>query len=160
MRAELHEADGQTQVTVTTDINVTGKPAQFGRGVMADVGAKIIDRFATNLHEMLDAEEATDAGAMPDAAAGSTTAEGVPAAEAVGQDERHGSASAPGPRKVAYRAPRDEALDLVDVAGEATAKRLAPVLALVLLVLVVVWRRRRARRARLIHLLGDVTRPA
>ncbi len=108
---------------------------------MADVGAKIIDRFATNLHEMLDAEEATDAGAMPEAASSGATAEAIPAAE---PDETHGSASAPGPRTVAYRPPRDEALDLVDIAGEATAKRLAPVLAAVLAILLVVWWRRRA----------------
>ena len=31
---------------VVTDLNVTGKPAQFGRGVMAEVGAKLIGQFA------------------------------------------------------------------------------------------------------------------
>lgn len=51
--AELHDEDGETVVVVTTDIDVTGKPAQFGRGMMADVGARVIGRFAENLETML-----------------------------------------------------------------------------------------------------------
>src|SRR5215470_16578069 len=43
------EGGGQTRVTVHTSMNVTGRPAQFGRGVMADVGGRIIEKFATNL---------------------------------------------------------------------------------------------------------------
>jgi len=40
---------GQTKVTVLTEMQVTGKPAQFGRGVMADVGDKILGQFASCL---------------------------------------------------------------------------------------------------------------
>jgi carbon monoxide dehydrogenase subunit G len=36
--ATLTETDGQTKVDVITDLDITGKPAQFGRGVMVDVG--------------------------------------------------------------------------------------------------------------------------
>jgi len=43
------EGGGQTRVTVHTSMNVTGRPAQFGRGVMADVSGRIIEKFATNL---------------------------------------------------------------------------------------------------------------
>ncbi|MEV7967227.1 SRPBCC domain-containing protein [Sphaerisporangium sp. NPDC088356] len=43
----------RTKVTVETSFNVTGRPAQFGRGVMAEVGAKLIDRFAANLATLL-----------------------------------------------------------------------------------------------------------
>ena len=40
-------ADGeQTKVDVLTDLDITGKPAQFGRGVMVDVGNKLIGQFA------------------------------------------------------------------------------------------------------------------
>jgi uncharacterized protein len=47
-------ADGaRTKVVVETSFNVTGRPAQFGRGVMAEVGAKLIDRFAANLAALL-----------------------------------------------------------------------------------------------------------
>ena len=45
----------QTHVVVHTTLNVTGRPAQFGRGVMAEVGGKLIGIFASNLAEMLAA---------------------------------------------------------------------------------------------------------
>ena len=51
----LADEGGQTRVTVHTSMNVTGRPAQFGRGVMADVGGRIIERFATNLAAQLAA---------------------------------------------------------------------------------------------------------
>ncbi|WP_406318726.1 SRPBCC family protein [Streptosporangium sp. NBC_01639] len=51
--ARLHPAGADTRVTVETSFSVTGRPAQFGRGVMAEVGGKLIDRFAANLAELL-----------------------------------------------------------------------------------------------------------
>jgi len=45
----LEPEGDQTRVMVHTTMNVTGRPAQFGRGVMADVGGRIIERFANNL---------------------------------------------------------------------------------------------------------------
>jgi carbon monoxide dehydrogenase subunit G len=63
VRSEL-AADGEsTKVTVHTTLNVTGKPAQFGRGVMAEVGGKLIGIFATNLAAMLAASEPAPAPA-------------------------------------------------------------------------------------------------
>jgi carbon monoxide dehydrogenase subunit G len=47
------ESDGETAVTMHTSLNVTGRPAQFGRGVMADVSAKLVEQFATNLSALL-----------------------------------------------------------------------------------------------------------
>lgn len=49
----LMEQDGGTAVSVRTDLTVTGRPAQFGRGVMAEVGDRIIGQFAQNLAEQL-----------------------------------------------------------------------------------------------------------
>jgi carbon monoxide dehydrogenase subunit G len=49
VRSSLRDEGGQTRVTVHTTMHVTGRPAQFGRGVIADVGGRIIERFATNL---------------------------------------------------------------------------------------------------------------
>jgi uncharacterized protein len=57
------EGGGQTRVTVHTSMNVTGRPAQFGRGVMADVGGRIIEKFATNLAAQLAAGGPEEAGA-------------------------------------------------------------------------------------------------
>lgn len=69
VRSELSGDGDTTHVKVHTNLNVTGKPAQFGRGVMNEVGGKLIGIFADNLAAMLAAE--------PDAAAdsGEETAE-------------------------------------------------------------------------------------
>jgi len=56
VRSMLEARGDQTHVIVHTTLNVTGRPAQFGRGVMAEVGGKLIGIFATNLADMLTAE--------------------------------------------------------------------------------------------------------
>src|SRR4029077_15398013 len=43
-----------TRVVVTTDLHITGKVAQFGRGIIGDVSSKLMGQFANNLNEMLD----------------------------------------------------------------------------------------------------------
>ena len=53
VRSSLADEGGQTKVVVHTTMNVTGRPAQFGRGVMAEVSGRIIERFATNLAALL-----------------------------------------------------------------------------------------------------------
>jgi uncharacterized protein len=58
VRSMLKGQDGQTHVVVHTTLNVTGRPAQFGRGVMAEVGGKLIGVFASNLADMLAADSA------------------------------------------------------------------------------------------------------
>ncbi|HST46354.1 SRPBCC family protein [Jatrophihabitans sp.] len=68
---------GSTEVTVVTDLTITGKPAQFGRGVMVDVGNKLIGQFADCLAGTL-AEPQPDTGtAAGSAAAGSLPAGGA-----------------------------------------------------------------------------------
>src|SRR6202161_3037451 len=42
-----------TLVTLHTTLSVTGRPAQFGRGVIAEVGSRLIDKFADNLARQL-----------------------------------------------------------------------------------------------------------
>ena len=44
--ASMADEGGSTRVTVVTDLAITGRPAQFGRGVMNDVGSKLIGQFA------------------------------------------------------------------------------------------------------------------
>ncbi len=58
VRSTLAGEGDKTHVTVNTTLNVTGKPAQFGRGVLAEVGGKLIGIFAANLADMLGAEPA------------------------------------------------------------------------------------------------------
>ncbi len=45
-----------TRVAVTTDLHITGKVAQFGRGIMGDVSSKLMVQFADNLNQMIDDE--------------------------------------------------------------------------------------------------------
>src|SRR5690349_22752572 len=57
-------SDGDaTQVSIDTDLNVTGKVAQFGRGVMADVSSKLLGQFVESLEANVLSEEA--AGSPP-----------------------------------------------------------------------------------------------
>ena len=65
--AVLVEAGATTTVQVNTDLDITGKPAQFGRGVMVDVGNKLIGQFADNLAATLqeDQDVAVAAAAAP-----------------------------------------------------------------------------------------------
>src|SRR6266571_92026 len=62
VRSTLQDEGGQTKVVVHTTLSVTGRPAQFGRGVMAEVGGRIIERFATNLAAQLASGSAPVAG--------------------------------------------------------------------------------------------------
>ena len=109
-----------TEIEVDTDLNVTGKPAQFGRGVLADVSAKLVDQFAACLSEEIKA--------------------GTPVTAAPSAD---GSAAAPAaPRPTPVRPPA-EAIDLLGTAGAPVLKRLAPIVAGLLALLLLVRRLRR-----------------
>jgi carbon monoxide dehydrogenase subunit G len=61
-----------TRVVVQTDLNITGKPAQFGRGVMADVGNKLIGQFADCLEAKIAAGELLDVDTSGNGAAATT----------------------------------------------------------------------------------------
>src|SRR3954466_1225390 len=54
----MQEAADGTKVSVVTDMRVTGPAAQFGRGVMQDVSAKLMKRFADCLAEQLSGAQA------------------------------------------------------------------------------------------------------
>ena len=63
----LPEGTG-SRVNVGTDVQVTGKVAQLGRGIMQDVSARLIDQFVANLSKA-EAGSAASAAAIPTAAA-------------------------------------------------------------------------------------------
>ena len=73
--ATLDDRGQETLVKVVTDLNITGKPAQFGRGVMVDVGNKLIGQFADCLAGKLAEDDSVDTAA--DTAAAATTASGA-----------------------------------------------------------------------------------
>ena len=56
--ATLSESGSGTKVQVATDLSITGKVAQFGRGVLADVSGKLLDQFVQNLETMVLAPNA------------------------------------------------------------------------------------------------------
>ena len=70
VRSSLADEGGQTKVVVHTTMNVTGRPAQFGRGVMAEVSGRIIEKFAANLAALLAGAPAADVAASNGSGAG------------------------------------------------------------------------------------------
>jgi uncharacterized protein len=131
--ARLHETNGTTEVAVETDLTITGKPAQFGRGVMAEISGKLITQFADCL-----AAEITSDGAADDAAA----AEASDATDSAEATAPAASASPPKPRSAPASAP--EAIDLLGTAGIPLLKRIVPLVAIVAAILgLLAWRRAR-----------------
>ena len=118
--AELEATDVGTKVTVTTDLTVTGKVAQFGRGVMADVSKKLMGQFAENLSDLIAASgDETVVDAAADEAAVDVPVEETPAVRVVDASEV-------------------EAIDLLGAAGAPILKRLVPTLLAVVAVVVII----------------------
>jgi len=99
--AQLHEQGESTRVVVSTDLAITGKPAQFGRGVLGDVGAKLLGRFADCLSTQLAAGETAPAPAAPAPAPAAPAASAAAAASAA----TDGTAAAPAAAAPAAAAP-------------------------------------------------------
>ena len=59
--ASLESVPEGTRVNVVTDLKITGKVAQFGRGVMADISKKLMGQFADNLSELVLSEDSKPA---------------------------------------------------------------------------------------------------
>lgn len=116
---------------VHTDLNMTGKVAQFGRGALADISGKLMAEFAKNLDEML-ARDAEAAVATPQPAAAVAEEPAVVAEEppvAAGEPATNGAApkpSTPTVRKI--NGPAAEPIDAFSLGGSAVLKRLLPLL--------------------------------
>jgi uncharacterized protein len=112
-----------THVTVVTDLAISGKVAQFGRGVLADVSAKLLEQFVANLESSVLASDPTPTPAEDDDGPG----------EAGGVRHVHARPAAP--------------VDLLDAAGTSLARRvMRPAAALAALAALLAIRRRRRRR--------------
>jgi hypothetical protein len=107
-----------TSVKVLTDLSITGKVAQFGRGAMADISDKLLAQFVENLNTLIGEQQASPAPAAP-----------APVAATTAEDE------APQIRKI--DAPEAEALDLLSVSSGAIVKRAIPVV--IAIAAVVIW---------------------
>ena len=125
-----------TRCVVTADLHITGKVAQFGRGIMADVSKKLMDQFAANLNTMLDEQGATPTeAAEPVATSTLSAASNEPDAGASRAAEADAAPDEP-PTVRKINGPAAEPVDLAGVAGPAVVKRRVPaVLALLLIVL-------------------------
>jgi carbon monoxide dehydrogenase subunit G len=147
---------GSTEVEVVTDLHITGKPAQFGRGVIQDVSDKLLNQFVACLEQRLQGpavaaspEVATGASAAASEDAGSgaeTPTEVSPAALAASGDEAGGAAPprtapAPPPTPPAGEDALDLGATVLPVIAKAYWKQ-ALGLVLVLLVLRRLLRRR------------------
>ncbi|GAA3832465.1 SRPBCC family protein [Streptomyces chiangmaiensis] len=110
--------DGGTTVSVRTELTVTGRPAQFGRGVLAEVGDKLVGQFADCLARRLDGQAAAERPVPPAA-----------------------------PRE-GERPDEPEPIDLLRTAGAPVAKRLAGVAAAIVVTALALVRLRRIARAR------------
>ncbi|MEY3587654.1 MAG: hypothetical protein RJA47_250 [Actinomycetota bacterium] len=108
------ESAASTKVVVTTDLSITGKVAQFGRGAMADVSDKLLGQFVENLNQLIASQPASAPEAAPAAA---------PAAETDGVRKIEGPAAKP--------------IDLLDAAGAPILKRAIPVI--VVAAALIVW---------------------
>jgi uncharacterized protein len=162
------EADGAgTAVSVSTDLAITGKVAQFGRGVMADVSAKLLAQFVANLERDVLSQPAVDlVAAEQDAAAeqgaspggsgptGPSGAEAPPAPAPVSTSDAalSGPPTSNGALKtdaeVTVRtidSPEVAPVNLIEMGGSPLLKRLLPLVGVVVILLL--WRARRRRRS-------------
>jgi uncharacterized protein len=159
VRASLEPdaAGNGTLVTMHTTMNVTGRPAQFGRGVMVEVGGKLVDQFAANLAAQIAAEgtASADGGTVTDTTAGTSadgaqSANGSPAAAAqqdgagppAGGTVTAAPQTSPAPPAAADK---PDSINLVRLVGPAILKRVVPVAAIAAALAVLgrrIWRRR------------------
>ena len=166
-------ADVSTHVVVDSDVTIKGKVAQFGRGMIAEVSAKLLTQFVECLEGKLEApaDDTTDASgstgsgddgdttgdtatesakAQTEAAAATSTPPGAADADAgddvstVG-DPATEAAKQPSVRKIDHQA--STPVDLLDSAGAPVAKRLAPVAAIVFLLILLGKRRSKKRKS-------------
>ncbi len=141
--AELSRDGEQTKVKVTTDLAITGRVAQFGRGVLSDVSSKLMGQFVDALEELIESDtkpaakqETVSPGANDEAV--STNDSGPQTPPPVAGD---------GPRKIAHK--EAEPVDLLNMAGSSLKKRLIPGgFGALVLVLFLLGRRRRKNRSR------------
>jgi carbon monoxide dehydrogenase subunit G len=124
-----------TRVEVGTDLTVTGRPAQFGRGMIADVGAKLIGQFADCVASTLSAGPAEPSVAQPAPAA-------EPARAAVPEPADQAQPAQPAAHQAhASSLPAEaEPIDLLKLTGStATARRLARYAVGALLLATLTW---------------------
>jgi len=128
-----------TSVNVVTDLAITGKVAQFGRGALADISEKLIAQFADNLNALIDRE-----GGAPAPSASAPVADAPSTKTPSTGKVTDASHEEPKIRKI--EGPAAEPLNLQSVAGGAMLKRILPIAGAILGVLLFIVRPFRRRR--------------
>jgi uncharacterized protein len=147
VRATLEpESGGEgTTASMHTTMNVTGRPAQFGRGVMIEVGSKLVEQFAQNLRQLIAedgaaggnaAATATDEAGGTGTGAGQATAAAEAGAEASGTTQDGPGSTQPSPVVSAAAvtptptaqppAASADSINLIKLVGPALLKRVIP----------------------------------
>lgn len=139
----MEEVGDGTRVHVETDMRITGPAAQFGRGVMQDVSAKLMGRFADCLAAEIAGAPATATPATPSEETAETVGPRNPAASPppgpAGESAERAARPAVRPR------PSEEVLDLGEASREAVLKRVVPVAAAMGILILFLGIRRRLR---------------
>lgn len=117
----LAEEGAGTKGTVVTDLTVTGKPAQFGRGMIVEVSGKILDTFASCLATKLDAN-----GAAPAEEAKPAASSGAKAAAAAEDDEGEEPPPPAKPKPATRRRTSAKAQKSTTVSADVTDGAIAP----------------------------------
>jgi len=133
------DAEGQTTVSIHTSLNVTGRPAQFGRSLLPEVSGKLIDQFAANLAALISSSEAgAGAEAAPAQDAAAATGDAASAAAAAGTAAATQATAAPA--QPVARLQQEDSLNLIKLVGGPVLKRVIPVV--VAAALIAIFQRR------------------
>jgi uncharacterized protein len=145
--AQLYPAGDRTRVVVSTDLNITGKIAQFGNSMIKEVSEKLLGQFVQNL----EAKLLVPVAAVADVTAQTSSTEAGPAQTSPAASAQPSQAAAPdqvaspavgeppSPAPV-FDTEEPEPLDLLSIAGGSVYKRLIPVVVgLVVIVGVVIY---------------------
>src|SRR5215470_12041444 len=127
VRATLEPEPGGegTTASMHTTMNVTGRPAQFGRGVMVEVGSKLVEQFAQNLRQLIAGDGAAGGDtAGAEAGATSTSQDGPGSTQPSPVVPAAATTATPTTQPPAASA---DSINLVKLVGPSLLKRVIPV---------------------------------
>jgi hypothetical protein len=128
--ATLSPSGTGTKVEVVTDLSITGKVAQFGRGVLADVSGKLLDQFVQNLETMVlsptaEASPAVAGGEADSKPSGAAASNGAAKPASDGKPKAVAASADAQDHRRAHTHARDEGHDKVQGSGSPEGRRRA-----------------------------------
>jgi carbon monoxide dehydrogenase subunit G len=143
--ATLEPTAGGTKVSVVTDLTVTGKVAQFGRGVLADVSGKLLTQFVECVEsKVLVAADPSPPDVSVTQADGSELPDATPVVDEAPPGAETPPPVAPSPSQVRkIESAPAQPVDLLGTAGAPVVKRVGPIIGVLVVVLWLLRRRKR-----------------